>query len=426
MSLLTPSSGLEQDIFAAQASAGKLTLDECRREQCQRAYCFVEIDHGGIRTEDVANISDGELRNELAAIGKAESKLSARKAKVLAELARRHTTAGAKRVARDVLRTSNRAAHHHVKSAEHLEALAVTSDALSSGTIPTDHALLIARASSEGPIAEAELVQAAKTQTYDELVKTVKKQQHELSNDDGQAIYDKKRKRRLARLFQNPDTGMYVLNAEFDPITGSHIAGTLASKEREFWKQENTTTSRTHVQRACDALAELILHPEKGKASGIALVLVADYDATHAALLNSRISDGTPLPIRELLKRACEAKILPALYNTKTQELWLGRTRRTASEAQRIALMIRDQQCVGCGADANRSFAHHVQFWQHNGKTDYSNLVLVCNDCHHQIHDNGFEVIQNPATGRWTTQPPPDPFPTLAKQPQPLPALTPY
>ncbi|MCY3967648.1 MAG: DUF222 domain-containing protein [bacterium] len=223
--------------------------------------------------EDVTRISDNNLRHELEAIGKQESKLAARKAKILAELARRHTTAGAKRVARDVLRTSNSAAHHQVKSAERLEDLAATSEALSSGIIPTGHARLIARASSEGPIKETELVEAAKTQTYDELVQTVKKQQHELSDDDGQTIHDQRRKKRSARLFQNPDTGMYVLNAEFDPTTGSHIAGALANKEREFWHQEDPKAPRTHVPRAADALAELILHPEKGKANGIALVI---------------------------------------------------------------------------------------------------------------------------------------------------------
>jgi len=37
--------------------------------------------------------------------------------------------------------------------------------------------------------------------------------------------------------------------------------------------------------------------------------------------------------------------------------------------------------------------------------------VLVCNDCHHDIHDHGYQTTQDPDTGRWQTQPPPDPFP---------------
>ncbi len=149
----------------------------------------------------------------------------------------------------------------------------------------------------------------------------------------------------------------------------------------------------------------------KGSARGIALVLVADYDATSRELVNARLGDGTPLPMKELVRLALKADIFPAVFDAKTQNLWLGRSRRTATDAQRIALMVRDQVCIGCGGAPSRCFAHHVKFWKNNGPTDYPNLVLVCNDCHHEIHEQGFQVTQDPGTGRWQTHPPPDPFP---------------
>ncbi|MCY4037054.1 MAG: DUF222 domain-containing protein [bacterium] len=360
---------------------------------------------------DIASASNSELRERVGLIGRAESTLAAFKAEALAELARRDGLGAAKRIARDVLRSSPSRAHRDVKAAERLAELAATSEALASGQVPADHARLIARASSEGPIDEAELVEAAKTQTYDELAKTVKRQQHELSGDDGQAIFDRQKQKRTARMFQNAETGMYVLNAELDPVTGAHLAGALAHKERELWRAEDPKARRTHLQRSADALEELILHPEKGKASGVALVLVADYDAAHQQLIDTRISDGTPLPAAELVKLACEADVFPAVFNARTQDLWLGRRRRCASDAQRIALMVRDRACVGCGADANRSFAHHIQHWQDGGRTDYPNLVTVCNDCHHDIHEHHHQIEHNPQTGRHSVVPPPDPFP---------------
>ena len=360
---------------------------------------------------DVAGLSDACLRQRLGLLGEAGSKLEALRTETLAELSRRHDTAGAKRVAREVLRSSPGAAHRDVKAAERMSRLAETSGALASGAIPADHARLIARASAEGPIAEEELVEAAKTQAFDEFSKTVKRQQHELSADDGQSLLDRQRKRRSAKLFKNSDTGMYVLNAEFDPVTGAHIAGALANKEREFWHKEDPKCRRTPAQRSADALAELILHPEKGKATGIALVLVADYDSAHQELIDARISDGTPLPGKELVRMACEADIFPAVFNARTQELWLGRRRRCASDAQRIALMVRDKACVGCGADANRSFSHHVKHWRHGGKTDYPNLVTVCNDCHHDIHERHHQVATDSRTGRHSVAPPPEAFP---------------
>jgi len=370
---------------------------------CGAAVCLVAA--------DVSALSEDGLRRELGAVGRAESGLAAYKAEVLGELARRCDAAGAKRAAREVLRSSPSQAHHDVKAAERLAGLAATSGALASGEIPAGHARLIARASSEGPIDEAGLVEAARTQTYDELARTVKRRQHELSDDDGQSIHDRRRQRRSARLFQDGDTGMYVLNAELDPVTGSHIAGALAAKERELWRQEDPKQRRSHAQRCADALAELILHPEKGKASGVALVLVADYDAARRELVDARLCDGTPLPAEELVRLACDADIFPAVFNARTQDLWLGRRRRCASDAQRIALMVRDKACVGCGADANRCFAHHIDHWRDGGRTDFPNLVTVCNDCHHDIHDKHHQVERDRRTGTHRVVPPPEAFP---------------
>ncbi len=363
---------------------------------------------------DVAGLSDAELRGRLGLLGEAGSRLEALRSEALAELSHRHDTAGAKRVAREVLRSSPGAAHRDVKAAEQMAKLSETSDALASGEIPADHARLIARASSEGPIWEEELVEAARTQSFDEFSKTVKKQQHELSGDDGESAFDRQRKRRRARLFKNPETDMYVFNAEFDSLTGAHFAGVVMEKERELWREEDPKARRTPEQRMADALAEVVLHPEKGKAAGIALVLVADYDAAHKELVDARIHDGTPLPAKELAKLACDADIFPAVFNARTQDLWLGRRRRCASDAQRIALMVRDKACVGCGADANRSFYHHIQHWKNGGKTDYPNLVTVCNDCHHDIHDRHHQVETDARTGKHSVVPPPEPFPDNA------------
>ncbi|MYG94021.1 MAG: DUF222 domain-containing protein [Acidimicrobiia bacterium] len=364
-----------------------------------------------VNSLDVASLSEDGLRSRISSIGQAESKLAAMKSQAIAETSRRSNAVAAERIVCEELRSSKRNARHDVRNAERLAKLPAASEALAAGEITEPHARLIARASSEGPIDERVLVDAAKTERIDDFSKIMRRHQQEMSGDDGMAILEAQRRRRTARMFKSPDTGMFIWNAEFDPTTGQHIASVVAEKERELWNQEDPKNRRTPQQRAADALAELILQPEKGKAKGIALVLVADYDATSRELANARFGDDSPLPMQELVCLALKADIFPAVFDAKTQNLWLGRTRRTATEAQRIALTIRDQGCIGCGTAPNRCFAHHVKFWKHNGPTDYPNLVLVCNDCHHDVHDNGFHVIQDSDTGRWKTQPPPNPFP---------------
>ena len=39
------------------------------------------------------------------------------------------------------------------------------------------------------------------------------------------------------------------------------------------------------------------------------------------------------------------------------------------------------------------------------GKTDIEELVLVCQGCHHEIHDNNLTLEQHPVTGLWSTRP---------------------
>ena len=150
-----------------------------------------------------------------------------------------------------------------------------TSQALGDGEIPVGHARLIARAASEGPFDQTFLVEAAKQQGYDQFAKTMRRHQQEMSDDDGQSIHDRQRNNRTARAFTSRDTGMFVLSSEFDPTTGAQIDTVLAAKERELWNAEDPNSRRTPQQRMADALAELILEPEKGKAKGTALIVVA-------------------------------------------------------------------------------------------------------------------------------------------------------
>ena len=364
---------------------------------------------GGV---DVAGLSEEGLRGRLKEIGRAESRLGAMKSQVLAELSRRHNAVTAERVAREELQSSKREARNEVETAGRLTQLAETSQALGDGVIPVGHARLIARAASEGPIDESVVVEAAKREDFDQFSKTMRSHHQEMSDDDGMGILEKQKSRRTARAFLSRETGMFVLSGEFDPTTGAHIDTVLAAKVKELWNAENPKTRRTPQQRMADALAELILEPEKGKAKGIALMVVADYDVINQELVNARLADGTRIPMDELVRLACDAELLPGVFRAATQEMNLGRKRRTASDIQRAALIYRDKECIGCGASAHRCFAHHVQFWSNGGPTDFGNLVLVCNDCHHGIHDGGWEVARDSKDGRWKTKPPPDPFPS--------------
>jgi ribosomal protein L12E/L44/L45/RPP1/RPP2 len=95
--------------------------------------------------------------------------------------------------------------------------------------------------------------------------------------------------------------------------------------------------------------------------------------------------------LAELL--TCDADLTPVIVDHHGVPLALGRTTRLASDDQRIALTIRDTCCVMCGRPAQWCQAHHVKFWEHGGRTDLSNLALVCGECHRLVHHGDWQLL---------------------------------
>ncbi len=367
---------------------------------------------------DVAALCDDGLRARLGVLGRAESCLAALKADVLGELARRRGNADAEHAAKEALSVSGRAARSDVKDAVALGELELTRDGLVSGSLPAGHARLIARAAGDAPIDEAFLAERARHEGYDEFRRTVARHVADASRDDAASLLEQQRRQRCARVFTSRDNNMVVINGQFDPLTGARLASVIAAAERRLYGDEDPTCRPTPAQRTADAIAKLICEPDTARPAGTALVVVADYDMVNHQLANTRFADGTPIPIGEIAHIAVDAGVLPAIFQDATGDLRMGRSRRSATELQRIALALRDQGCIGCGTHPDHCRSHHIDHWQHGGPTDYPNLVSVCHDCHHnKIHQQGFTVEPHPTRpGRLTLQPP-TPTPTPNRPP---------
>jgi hypothetical protein len=77
--------------------------------------------------------------------------------------------------------------------------------------------------------------------------------------------------------------------------------------------------------------------------------------------------------------------------------LTVGRRTRAIPPALRRALATRDGGCrfPGC---ARRRFtdAHHIHHWGCGGRTELTNLVLLCRHHHRLVHEGGFDVEPRP------------------------------
>ncbi|MCY3967924.1 MAG: DUF222 domain-containing protein, partial [bacterium] len=61
-------------------------------------------------------------------------------------------------------------------------------------------------------------------------------------------------------------------------------------------------------------------------------------DAITGQLTAAGLIDGTPIGIDEIRRLACEAEIIPMIFNSQAQPLYVGRTRRKHTKAQKLAL----------------------------------------------------------------------------------------
>ena len=350
-----------------------------------------------------------QLQDRLQSTIRVENQAAAVRAETLAEMTRREGTHLTENNLRETGLRPRRKARSEVETAVELEELPQTSEGLRKGQIPYDNARILAKASQQGEIDETDLVHKARTESPDKFAGTVRKYEQERSQDDGMSRLEHQRSRRFAKIKTSVDDGMTVLYGRFDPVTGALLETALSQKMDELWREEDPRDRSTAGQRMADALVGLVTREDTdedgGRVRGPRLLLIADYDVISGKLRDGRLGDGTPIPVEKVRDLACQSDILPAIFKGVSQPLDLGRARRIASPAQRVALVARDKACVGCGVTANWCQAHHIIPWAVQGNTDLADMCLLCSRCHHRVHDDRWQVRIS-ATGKYYLKPP--------------------
>lgn len=157
--------------------------------------------------------------------------------------------------------------------------------------------------------------------------------------------------------------------------------------------------TRSVPQRQLDALVLIARHalgcehndlPLAGATVVVRLTLDDLQSGSGHALVDGM---NTPVSIATARRMAAGGGIVPCVLDSAGQILDWGRERRLFTRAQRLALVERDGGCAMCGLPPGMTRAHHVRWWTRDrGATDLENGVLLCESCHHRIHDNRWDV----------------------------------
>ncbi len=184
---------------------------------------------------------------------------------------------------------------------------------------------------------------------------------------------------------------------------------------------------RSASQRRFDAAVAAITGSPAGNGpSRPTIVITASVDtfAGVAGAPPAQLVGAGPIAATLLERYRCHADLVGLVCDRDGQPLWHGRSIRTATPAQRSALVARDRGCVLCGAHHGSCEVHHIipYLAPDRGPTDIDNLALLCGPCHIGIHERNHTLTRGP-TGHWTTRPatpqetPPARRPTRARAP---------
>lgn len=278
--------------------------------------------------------------------------------------------------------------------------------------------------------AEQTLAAQAPGLTLDQLSRVISRAEAILDPAGVERREDELRAERYLHIRED-HTGMIILNAKLDPEHGAPIKNAiegLVTAELRVARDAghdvgspgasapgvgspggvgaelSDAARRTIPQMQADALARLCEHAigcftRDLPLEGATVVVRVDLaDLTENSGFATVDGLATPISIATARRMAAGGAVIPCVLGGDSEILDWGREKRLFTRAQRLALVERDGGCAMCGAPPGQVKVHHIKWWQRDGgPTDLNNGILLCEACHHRIHDNGWDItIEGP------------------------------
>lgn len=108
--------------------------------------------------------------------------------------------------------------------------------------------------------------------------------------------------------------------------------------------------------------------------------------------------NGTAVSEVTFQRQLCNSVYRKVVTDKSSVPIDVGRRYRTATDAQWSAIKSIHSTCAwkDCEVRIGWCQPHHIQYWEHNGKTDIVNLVPLCNEHHHLVHEGSWSIKLEP------------------------------
>ena len=300
---------------------------------------------------------------------------------------------------------------------EQMSNLPKTIEAVREGKIGFAHAAIIARhaqvimhSESAEPFDETAFLKAAEETSVSRLWYHATHVWHRM---DPEGLADEQRRaaeERYLRFTDGEDGTMYVKGA-FDPAAGATIRTALEPYAQPLGDDDKRCLDR----RQADAWVEQSAHaldtgdvPQHGSVRPH--VQVTTTLETLQGLIGAPAGEmafSLPISSKTVQRFACDSSITRVLLGADSAVIDAGRAKRVVAGGTRRLLEARDKHCrwPGCERRASMTSAHHIIHWAQGGKTDLSNMILLCQHHHWMVHEAGWR-LSLAADGRVISIPP--------------------
>ncbi|WP_193048070.1 HNH endonuclease signature motif containing protein [Mycolicibacterium baixiangningiae] len=306
--------------------------------------------------------------------------------------------------------------------------LACTAAAVARGTIGQAHVRVIQEFVKKLPVwvsfarrddYEHTLVRHAKELRPDQFKKAAKALLDFIDQDGTEPDHRTQQRRRSLKIGRQQADGMSRVEGYIDAETRAlwDVAAAKHAAPGANLPHDDTHTGRddrTPEQRHHDALKRVLRDTVEsgtlGQIAGVPATIVATttVNELERAAGWADTGGGNKLPIRDLIRMAARSRHYLAVFDDHTEEiLYLGRARRNATTAQRLALFARDRGCThpDCTVPFYWTEAHHTHDHSKGGRTDIPDLTLACQPGNLMVEKTGY-TTERPGNGRTHWIPP--------------------
>ena len=320
---------------------------------------------------------------------------------------------GASEAAGMALTDEGRRSGKEAKATEDREQVCATfpalEDALATGAVSADHLDVLARLTknlteierSDLDAAADTMIASATTDYVSEFERKTRNMINEIRNthrpNDDAAELDRQRNQSAIKRWVDKISGIHKTLIECDPIRDAAVHAAIDAQLARLKQQagsDNTTVpfGSLHV----DALVAATSADQPGRARIPEISLLIDQrSACHGQHPDTicETSSGVALPVTTVQRLCCDANIHAILLDDNGEALNVGRERRTATRAQRRALRAMQRTCAHphCTISFDNCRIHHIVWWRNLGNTNIDNMLALCEQHHHLVHE-----------GRWT------------------------